>query len=139
MSRSRSSCTIFLTWLKDLSARPGGCVRVVGIGGRFLSARRLGVGGKMRLLWLAGLAGILVAVAIARPDAVGAIYQQIYPRDPAHYQSAAAAGPEPRVTAAPNFVDQWRAAGQGHLQHNDIRAEQRGERYLGAFSAGPSR
>ncbi len=105
----------------------------------------------MRLSWLAGLAGILVAVAIARPDAVGAIYQQIYPSDPAlrraldqcslenrafdrldpaardacyrrnpvHYQSAAAAGPEPRI--------------------NDIRAEQRGERYLGALSAGPSR
>jgi len=144
---------------------------VPGIGGRFLSARRLGVGGKMRLSWLAGLAGILVAVAIARPDAVGAIYQQIYPsdpalrraldqcslenrafdrldpaardacyrRNPAHHQSAAAAGPEPRMTAAPNFVDQWRAAGQGHLQRNDIRSEQRGERYLGALSAGPSR
>jgi len=125
----------------------------------------------MRLLWFAGLAGILAAVAIARPDAVAAIYQQIYPsdpalrraldqcslenrafdrldpaareacyrRNPAHYQSAAAAGPEPRVTAAPNFVDQWRAAGQGHLQRNDIRAEQRGDRYLGALLVGPSR
>jgi hypothetical protein len=125
----------------------------------------------MRLLWLAGLAGILVVVATARPDAVGAIYQQIYPSDPAlrraldqcslenrafdrldpaareacyrhnpaHYKSAAAAGPEPRVTAAPNFVDQWRAAGQGRLPHNDIRAEQRGERYLGTAAAGASR
>src|SRR5260370_843296 len=83
----------------------------------------------------AGIAGILVAVAIAGPGGVGAISQQIYPSDPAlrraldqcslenrgfdrldpaareacyrrnpvHHQSAAAAGPEPRITAAPNF------------------------------------
>jgi hypothetical protein len=116
----------------------------------------------MRFVWLAGVAGISAVVTIARPDAVDAIYQRLYPSDPAQRraldqcflenhrfdrfdpadreacfrhnsppsQSAAAASPEQRAASAVNFVDQWRAAGQGHLPRNDIRAEQRDARYL---------
>jgi len=91
---------------------------------------------------------------------VGAIYQQLYPSDPAQrraldqcfledhrfdrfdpiardacyrhnspaHQTGAAAGPERGLAPPANFVDQWRAAGQGHLPKNDIRAEQRSGR-----------
>jgi hypothetical protein len=114
----------------------------------------------MKLGWVAGLLGIAAVVTIARPDAVNALYQQIYPSDPAQrwalhqcamvdpgfnrldpaardacyrqnpavYRSAAAAGVDRPAIAAPNFVDQWREAGQGHLSKNDIRTEQRSVR-----------
>jgi len=121
----------------------------------------------MRLVWFAGLVGLASAVAIARPDAVDRIYQHLYPSDPmqrlaldhcslenrgfdrsdpaareACYRRGAAvssAGAEQRAMAPVNFVDQWRAAGLGHLPPNDIRAEQRDARYLRGASAGPNR
>jgi len=57
-----------------------------------------------------------------------------YRRGEMAYQAAAAGAPL-LLPAAPNFVDQWRAAGQGRLPQNDIRAEQRGEVYLRAAAA----
>ena len=48
----------------------------------------------------------------------------------------AAIGAELRLPAPPNFIDQRRAAAEGRLPGNDIRAEQRGEVYLRAASAG---
>jgi hypothetical protein len=115
----------------------------------------------MRLPWVAGLTIIAATVAIARPDLVSGLYQQLYPSDPAQrraldqcflenqnfdrfdpaaraacyrhnlpsYQSAAA-DPASGLAAPVNFVDQWRADGQGHLPQNDIRAEQRTRQYL---------
>jgi hypothetical protein len=111
----------------------------------------------MRVGWFAGLVGIVSVVAIAKPDAVGAIYEQLYPsdatqrralnecftQDPAfnrldpaareacyrHSQAsvagAAAAARTTNLAAGENFVDLWRAAGQGHLPQNDVRAAQR--------------
>jgi hypothetical protein len=110
----------------------------------------------MKLAWLAGVVGIASVVAIMRPDAVGALYEQIYPSDPvqrralnecftqdptfnrldaaareACYRHSAMANQAASLAAAPrsapvdNFVDRWRAAGQGRLPQNDIRAEQR--------------
>jgi hypothetical protein len=111
----------------------------------------------MRLGWFATLVGIASLVAIVRPDAVGALYQQLYPSNPEmrqalnecftldpqfnrldpaarracyrHLLPAAAAGAAvPQWRAAGNFVDLWRAAGQGHLPQNDIRAEEQSGR-----------
>jgi len=99
---------------------------------------------------------------MARPAAVWAIYQEIYPSDPAQrraldecfledsrfdrldpaareacyrHNSAAlepAAGASDsapgRRAPSENFVDRWRAAGQGHMSQNDIRAAQQNER-----------
>lgn len=107
----------------------------------------------MRLGWFAALVGIASLVAIVRPDAVGALYQQLYPSDPemrralnecftldpqfnrldpaarqACYRhmlpSAAKEAAAPHPPAASNFVDLWRASGRGHLPQNDIRAEE---------------
>jgi hypothetical protein len=38
----------------------------------------------------------------------------------------AAMGPR---APAPNFVDLWRSAGLGHMQQNDVRAEQQNDRF----------
>lgn len=107
----------------------------------------------MRLGWFAALVGVASLVVIIRPDAVSALYQQLYPSDPQMRQAlndcftldpqfnrldpaarqtcyrqrlpavangaAAPHRPEPS-----NFVDLWRAASEGHLPQNDIRAEQ---------------
>ena len=43
------------------------------------------------------------------------------------------------TAAASNFVDLWRSAGQGSLPQNDVRAEQRMQRYPGALAAVPAR
>ena len=111
----------------------------------------------MRLSWFAALIGIASIAAIVRPDAVAAFYQELYPSDPGmrhaldecftqdpqfdrldpaarsacyrHMMPLAAddaAAPHPRASS--NFVDLWRAAGQGHLPQNDIRAEERDKR-----------
>ena len=111
----------------------------------------------MRLGWFAGLVGVASMVAIVRPDVVSALYQQLYPSDPEmrqalnecftldpqfnrldptarqacyrHMLPAAAADAAPSPRPAPsNFVDLWRAAGQGHLPQNDIRAEEQSRR-----------
>jgi hypothetical protein len=116
----------------------------------------------MRLGWVVGLVGISVGVAMARPAAVWAIYQQICPSDPAQRRALAecflednrfdrldpvareacyrhnsvALGPAAGAAdSAPgwrasseNFVDRWRAAGEGHMSQNDIRAVQHSER-----------
>lgn len=111
----------------------------------------------MRLGWFAVLVGTVSLVAIVRPDAVGAIYQQLYPSDPemrhalnecftldpqfnrldpaarqACYRhmlpSAAQGAAAPHRPAPSNFVDRWRAAGQGHLPQNDVRAEEQSRR-----------
>ncbi len=116
----------------------------------------------MRLVWVVGLVGISVGIAMARPKAVWAIYQQVYPSNPAqrqalaecfladnrfdrldpsaraacyrHYLPAhepiaeASDSAQGRRTPPENFVDLWRAAGEGHMSQNDIRAEQQGER-----------
>ncbi len=58
-----------------------------------------------------------------------------YRRSPLAYQAAGAVnatGAQLRLPAAPNSVDQRRAAAEGRLPGNDIRAEQRGELYLRA-------
>ena len=96
----------------------------------------------------------------ARPAAVWEIVQQIYPSDPqqrlaldqcfledhrfdrfdraareACYRRNSVAGGMPR-TAAPqppangNFVDLWRAAGQGRLPRHDVRFEEQMVRYF---------
>jgi len=112
----------------------------------------------LRAILLVGLAGLAVAgIAGVRPAAMGAFYQEIYPSDPAKrqaldecialdprfnrldsneraacYRRGAAAAPEAaavRAMPAGNFVDLWRAAGQGRLPQNDVRAEQQNARY----------
>lgn len=113
----------------------------------------------MRAIWVAGMAGLISAAVIARPDVADAILQQVYPvntaqrlaldrcalenqnfdrldaaaRDACYRRSAAV---QKAAAAAPNFVDQWRDAGVGHLPRNDIRAEQRGDLYLRAAAYG---
>ncbi len=111
----------------------------------------------MRLGWFAGLVAVASLVAILRPDAVDALYRQLYPSDPEmrqalnecftldpqfnrldpaarqacyhHILPAAGGGIAGSDSAASgNFVDLWRAAGQGHLPQNDIRAEQQSRR-----------
>ena len=110
----------------------------------------------MRLGWFAGLVGVASMVAIVRPDVVSALYQQLYPSDPEmrqalnecftldpqfnrldpgarqacyrHMLPAAADAAPPDRPAPSNFVDLWRAAGQGHLPQNDIRAEEQSRR-----------
>ena len=109
----------------------------------------------MRIVVLAGLAGLAVALAAgAGPAAVWGFYQEIYPSDPAKrealedciavqpgfnrldsaarlacYRSADLKRARPPVIGG-NFVDRWRAAGQGHLPQDDIRAEQQTARYI---------
>jgi hypothetical protein len=120
----------------------------------FSSLCRFTKGRGMRLGWFAALIGIASLAAIVRPDAVAALYQQLYPSDPEmrqalnecftldpqfnrldpaarqacyrHMLPVAAAAPH--SPARGNFVDLWRAAGQGHLPQNDIRAEQQNRR-----------
>jgi hypothetical protein len=111
----------------------------------------------MRLAWFTALIAIASTAAIIRPDAVAALYQELYPSDPQMRQalnecfaldpqfnrldpaartacyrhmlpSAAQRGAAPPRPAPSNFVDRWRAAGQGHLPQNDIRAEQQSRR-----------
>lgn len=111
----------------------------------------------MRLGWFAALVGIASITAIVRPDAVSALYQELYPSDPAMRQaldecftqdpqfnrldpaarqacyrhllpSAANRAIASNRPAPSNFVDLWRAAGQGHLPQNDIRAEEQSRR-----------
>ena len=97
------------------------------------------------------------AIVIVRPDMVNGFYEQLYPSTPeqrralnecftqdpnfdrldpaareACYRhvlpSAAAVAARARATAAGNFVDLWRAAGQGRLPQNDMRFEQQNRR-----------
>lgn len=113
----------------------------------------------MRIVVLAGLAGLAVALAGgAGPAAVWGFYQRIYPSDPAKrqalddciatepnfnrldaaarvacYQGAALKrAPSPAMTG--DFVDRWRADRQGHLPQDDVRAEQQTARYLGSVT-----
>ena len=112
----------------------------------------------MRSIWFAGLVGIVSVAAVARPDIADTLLRQAYPTSPAqrwaldhcalenqNFDRLDAAAREEcyrrapftyNAAAAPNFVDQWRDAGQGHLPRNDVRVEQRGERYLRAASFG---
>jgi hypothetical protein len=111
----------------------------------------------IRLGWSATLIGIASLIAIVRPGSVMAVYQQLYPSDPqmrralnqcftldpqfdrldpaarqACYRHTLPpfgnGGLAPHLRARSNFVDLWRAAGQGHLPQNDIRAEQQSRR-----------
>jgi hypothetical protein len=112
----------------------------------------------MRYLIVAGTIGVLVGMAAAQPDAVTRVFDQFYPRDAgkrealdrctardsafnrldaaerdACYVHNMAVAVE--TSPAANFVDFWRAAGQGHLQQTDVRFEQQTERYLRAAAA----
>jgi hypothetical protein len=58
-----------------------------------------------------------------------ACYRHYLPGGGAAVQTAAMV-PRPTAPAAANFVDLWRAAGQGHLPQNDIRAEQQNDRFM---------
>lgn len=107
----------------------------------------------MRLVWVVGLVGISLGVAIGRPAAVSAIHQQIYPSNPAQqraldecflednrfdrlypiareecYRHNSPDLAQGRPPATENFVDRWREAGEGHMSQNDIRAEQHNAR-----------
>jgi hypothetical protein len=125
----------------------------------------------MRLVLLAGIAGIMVVFAAGgRPAAVWETLQQIYPSDPAQRQAldqcfledhrfdrldrtareacyrrnaatGATAAPDPtiRIPANSNFVDLWRAAGQGRLPRHDLRFEEQMARYYHPVEAGRTR
>lgn len=104
----------------------------------------------MRLVWVVGLVGISLGVIMVRPADVWALYQQVYPSDPAQQRALLECfiadnrfdrlDPIARDEcyrhnspdlvqirrSSENFVERWQAAGQGHLSQNDIRAEQRG-------------
>lgn len=110
----------------------------------------------MRFAWGAALLAVTSAIVIARPDAVGALYQELYPSDAAKRRAldecfaidprfdrldapareacyrrmlpSAAAADRLRSGHGGNFVDLWRAAGLGHLPQNDIRFEQQNRR-----------
>jgi hypothetical protein len=112
----------------------------------------------MKLLLVAGLVGMTVAAA--RPGGLWEFYRQVYPANAAQRQAldrcfaedpslnrldaaarsacyrhelpAVAANPDHALhrVPPPNFVDLWRAAGEGHLPQSDVRAEQRNDRYI---------
>jgi hypothetical protein len=114
----------------------------------------------MKLLLVIGLLGASMSAGIIQPEALFSAYRDIYPADPMqrralnqcftldpqfnrldphareacyrHYASSAAQPPSDKAPPhpAPNFVDLWRAAGQGHMPQNDIRAEQQNDRFL---------
>jgi hypothetical protein len=104
----------------------------------------------MRIVLLAGLAGLVAAAAAgAQSSAVLTFYQRLYPSDAAQRQAlddcgaldsrfnrldaserAACYRRHSRYHATGNFVDLWRAAGEGHLRQNDVRAEQQNARYV---------
>jgi len=99
-----------------------------------------------------------MAFGFVNPEAILSTYRDLYPSDPEarralnecftldaqlsrvdaaareacyrhHAPTLAAAAPSSPRPPAPNFVDLWRAAGQGHMVQNDIRYEQQNERY----------
>jgi hypothetical protein len=114
----------------------------------------------MKSMWVVGLVGLSVGVGMVRPAELWGVYRQLYPADPAeqralnecftqdpnfnrlnpaareacyrHNVPALAAEHAQTLRHLPtgNFVDLWRAAGQGHLPQNDVRAEQQNERFL---------
>jgi len=113
----------------------------------------------MRVVLLAGIAGIMIASAAGEnPAAVWDTLQHIYPSDPAQRQALdqcfledhrfdrlnrgareacyrrseaahAAADPSARIRANSNFVDLWRSAGEGRLPRHDVRFEEQMARY----------
>ncbi len=117
----------------------------------------------MRLLLIAGFVGMTVAAA--RPGGLWEFYRQLYPADAAQRQAldrcaaedlgfnrldAAARTtcyrhePPAEVAASDhaldrlpqaNFVDLWRAAGEGHLPQSDVRAEEQNDRYIHPVAA----
>ena len=124
----------------------------------------------MRLIPVAGAAGIMVAFALGvRPAVVWETFQQVYPSDPVQRQALdqcfiedhrfdrfdraareacfrrnAAAHPAAAAAAAGmrpsgNFVDLWRAAGQGRMPHNDVRFEEQMARYYHPVQSGQAR
>jgi hypothetical protein len=111
----------------------------------------------MKIILLAGLAGLAVAAAVGvQPSTVLAFYDQLYPSDPVqrqalddcvaldprfnrldaseraacYRQSRISAAAAPAAAPAGNYVDLWRAAGQGHLRQDDVRAAQQNARYV---------
>ena len=113
----------------------------------------------MRVVLLAGIAGIMIASAAGgNPAAVWDTLQHIYPSDPAQRQALdqcfledhrfdrlnrgareacyrrneaaqAASDPSARIRANSNFVDLWRSAGEGRLPRHDVRFEEQMARY----------
>jgi hypothetical protein len=113
----------------------------------------------MRVVLLAGIAGVMVASAAGgNPAAVWDTLQHIYPSDPTQRQALdqcfledhrfdrlnrgareacyrrseaahAAADPSTRIRANSNFVDLWRSAGEGRLPRHDVRFEEQMARY----------
>ena len=115
----------------------------------------------MRVVWVVGAIGLSIGVAMARPAAIWDTYRQLYPADPAErralnecftqdpsfnrldqaarqacYRHSLATMPnsaQARVAMPQgNFVDLWRAAGQGRLPQNDVRAEEQTDRLFHA-------
>jgi hypothetical protein len=121
----------------------------------------------MRLILTVVVGAALVAFAGgARPAAVWETFQQIYPGDPqqrqaldecfmedhrfdrfdrtareACYRRSAAARNATQSGRAPqgNFVDLWRAAGQGRMPRNDVRFEEHMAHYYHPVDAGRTR
>ncbi|GEM_PF-1994241 len=126
----------------------------------------------MRLVSAIVVFGLAVATvaAVTHPTRVFALYEELYPADPARRQAlemcfmrdhkfnrldtaerdacyklqlappppvAIPAGLAPPPSAGANFVDLWRAAGQGRLPANDVRAHERNDRYF--HPSGPGR
>jgi hypothetical protein len=112
----------------------------------------------MRLLLIVCAAvGVSTATGIVQPESLWQTYRQLYPADPGqrralnecftqdpNFNRLDAAAREAcfrhnapalgSVATAPvpqqNFVDLWQAAGQGRMPQNDIRAEQRNDRFF---------
>ena len=121
----------------------------------------------MRAIVIAGVVGISVGVALVRPSLMWDTYRQLYPEDPAERRalnecftqdpqfnrldpaartacfrhSAPMLGASEGAPAAPagNFVDLWRASGQGSMPQNDIRSQEANYRFFHPANAAPSR
>ncbi len=111
---------------------------------------------------MAGLVGLSVGAAVSQADAISDFYRQLYPSDAVRRQALTrcflsdqrfdrfnrsareacylqheAAQARQRIPQQ-NFVDQWRAAGQGRLPRNDIRVEAQNRQYVNLLAAGRS-
>ncbi len=118
----------------------------------------------MKLLLVAGIIGLSIGVAAAKPNAVADLYEQLYPSDHAKRQAlelcflanrqfnrldpdereacyrqrlllpplapVMPAALPPASAPNANFVDFWRASGQGRMPLSDVRSQQQNDRYL---------
>lgn len=120
----------------------------------------------MKAIVIAGLVGI--SFGVVRPSLVWDTYRQLYPEDPAERRALnecftqdpqfnrldpaaraacfrhsapmlGASETAPAAAPSSNFVDLWRASGQGSMPQNDIRSQQANYRFFHPTNVAPAR